>query len=75
MPYIMAIYMLASRRRCLKINDESYRRGVDDALELCLKKVSEARSKDSAITMIRELIEQVKKDKLGRLEGSLWHVD
>ena len=56
------------------LDKESYRRGQEDAFELCLSEIAKARNLGDAYRRIQEILGLVKEDKLERLKRMLWTV-
>lgn len=54
------------------MSQESYRRGWEDAIELCLYELERAKSLEEAGQKIKELLGLVKEDKIERLKEMLW---
>jgi len=50
---------------------ESYRRGQEDAVELCLYELSKARNLEDAKRRIQEILGLIKEDKIVRLRDML----
>jgi len=56
------------------MDPEGYRRGHEDALELCLYELSNASDLVDAKRRVQELLGLVKEDKLERLKEMLWMI-
>ena len=54
---------------------ESYRRGMEDALELCFHEVNKAEKLEVARNSIKELLGLVKEDKLDWIRKMLWMIE
>jgi len=57
------------------LDGESYRRGFEDAVELCLSEISRAKSLEEAGRRVGDVLSLVKEDKLERLKQMLWLVE
>jgi len=58
-----------------EVDKESYRRGQEDAFELCLSEIAKARDLRDAYKRIQEILGLVKEDKLERLKRMLWTIN
>lgn len=54
------------------MDKESYKRGFEDCVELCLYEIQKAENLEEARKRIREFLGLVKEDKLERLKERLW---
>jgi len=53
---------------------EDYRNGFEDALELCIAELNDAKDKDASVKKLMEYLGLVKEDKLERLKEMLFNV-
>ncbi len=56
------------------MDSESYRRGHEDALELCLSELGQAQNLEDAKSRVTELLGLVKEDKIDRLKHMLHRI-
>lgn len=56
------------------MDNESYRRGWEDALELCLSEIQKIKTLNEARIKARELLGLIKEDKIERLKEMLWMI-
>jgi hypothetical protein len=53
------------------IDDESYRIGFEDALELCISEKENSKDKEAAWTKIREYLDVIKENKIAHIKEML----
>jgi len=54
--------------------EDGYRRGFEDAVELCLASINETENLEDARERIQEYLSLIKEDKIERLKKSLWFI-
>jgi len=54
--------------------EDGYRRGFEDAVELCLASINETGKLEDARERIEEYLSLIKEDKIERLKKSLWFI-
>jgi len=52
--------------------EEGYRRGFEDAIELCLASINETKSLEDVRKRIHEYLSLIKEEKIERLKQALW---
>jgi len=56
------------------VDRESYKRGFEDCVELCLSAISESGSLEEAKRRVEEILGLIKEDKIERLKRMLWMI-
>ena len=58
-----------------ELDRESYRRGFEDAAELCLSEINESKTLKEAKQRVETVLSLIKEDKLERLKQILWVIE
>jgi len=57
------------------VDRESYRRGFEDAVELCLAELNDSNILEKAKKRLEEVLSLIKEDKIERLKRMLWMIE